>query len=99
MVLSVNLTNFSVFTAAAEAACAPVGGSGPYNASQIGGYLNYTVPNGTAPYVPLLNSSATASSTASPVSTFTGGAGSMRIGNEIGLGIVVGFLAGMAAMM
>lgn len=61
----------TAFTLASEALCtAGVGGNSPYNVSQVGGYLNYTIPKGTAPAVPLLNS--TVPST--PTVPFTSGA-------------------------
>lgn len=66
----------NAFNSQAQASCDAVGGNGPYNASQIGGYLNYTNPNGTAPPVPLLNSTAT-NTTATPPISFTGAAASM----------------------
>ncbi|MCJ1377438.1 hypothetical protein MMC17_000533 [Xylographa soralifera] len=72
----------SAFTTHSYATCATVGGVGPYNVSQIQGYLLYTVPNGTAPAVPLLNATAS-SATAGPsalsatIAPFTGAAGGM----------------------
>ena len=53
------------------ATCAAVGGSGPYNAFLIGGYLNYWVSNGVPQSVPLENSTST-SSPGSAVSVLMG---------------------------
>ena len=91
---------FTGFTNVSIATCAAVGGSGPYNASQIGGYLNYTIPNGTAPAVPLLNASASvsvSSSTSEPLPTYTGGAAGR---GEVSWGVVLGgaVLGGAVAM-
>lgn len=76
----------AAFTKYAYATCATVGGIGPYNISQIQGYLLYTVPNGTAPAVPLLNSTSSSATTvmSTPSATivpFTGAA--IRISGTI----------------
>ncbi|MCJ1319980.1 hypothetical protein MMC15_005316 [Xylographa vitiligo] len=84
------------YNAVAASECAPVGGLGPYNVSQIQGYMEYTIPNGTAPPVPLIgnntNSTATGVDVPRPtVTTFRGSAQGRgeRAWNLIGVGALV----------
>lgn len=61
--------------------CASVGGIGPFNASDIEGYLNFTGPNRTLLFYPPFYTQENATNKSSiPVAPFTGAAASTTMG-------------------
>lgn len=78
--------------------CAPVGGIGPFKASDIGGYLNFTGPNRTLLFYPPFytpeNATNVINTTSPRVTPFTGAAASKMMGRH-GYGTILGLIGAM----